>query len=284
MTYRCLIAFLALHDEAVMMPPEEEKERAKEYVEGVTCPEWQNGFLLADGTKFTLFQKPGLHGEAWFEKNKNYLIDCQVCSNPLRCQVILTCAFQIISLPQNLLIVDYSLGHTGSMYDTWAFRSTRTFKDHKKIFGHGEWMWADFAYTPETWSVAPFKKPVNGQLTADQRTYNYWVSKVSFMPCSKFNEPHCSQIRIRVEHMIGMLKGTFQSLKEIRIQLVNTKRHMVIIMWARVCIILHNLIIRIEGDNFDERWRECLVRIDRDDGANGDVDEDDEPKDTLEQA
>lgn len=78
-TYRCLIAFLALHDEAVMMPPEEEKERAKEYVEAATCPEWRNGFLLADGTKFVLFQKPGLHGEAWFDKNKNYSIDCQVC-------------------------------------------------------------------------------------------------------------------------------------------------------------------------------------------------------------
>jgi hypothetical protein len=81
-----------------------------------------------------------------------------------------------------------------------------------------------------------------------------------------------------------MLKGTFQSLKEIRIQLVNTKRHMVIIMWARACIVLHNLIIRIEGDNFDERWRESLVRTGRDDGANGDADEDDEPEDALEQA
>jgi len=77
-TYRCLVAFLALHDEVVMMPPEEEKERAKEYVERATCPEWRNGFLLADGTKFALFQKPGLHGEAWFDKNKNYSIDCQV--------------------------------------------------------------------------------------------------------------------------------------------------------------------------------------------------------------
>jgi hypothetical protein len=79
-TYRCLVAFLALHDEVVMIPPEEEKERAKEYVERVTCPEWRNGFLLADGTKFALFQKPGLHGEAWFDKNKDYSMDCQVCS------------------------------------------------------------------------------------------------------------------------------------------------------------------------------------------------------------
>jgi hypothetical protein len=78
-TYRCLVVFLALHDKVVMMPPEEEKERAKEYVEQVTCREWRNGFLLADGTKFPLFQKPRLHGEVFFNKNKNYSIDCQVC-------------------------------------------------------------------------------------------------------------------------------------------------------------------------------------------------------------
>jgi hypothetical protein len=78
-TYQCLVAFLALYDKAVMMPPEEEKEQAKEYVEGVICPEWWNRFLLADGTKFVLFQKPRLHGEAWFDKNKDYSIDCQVC-------------------------------------------------------------------------------------------------------------------------------------------------------------------------------------------------------------
>jgi len=79
MTYHCLAAFLALHDNAVMIPPEDEKERVKEYVEMATCLEWRNSFLLADGTKFPLFQKPGLHGKAWFDKNKDYSLDCQVC-------------------------------------------------------------------------------------------------------------------------------------------------------------------------------------------------------------
>src|SRR6266849_6410117 len=85
---------------------------------------------------------------------------------------------------------------------------------------------------------------------------------------------------------MGLLKGTFQSLKEIRIQLVNTKCHKLIIMWARICIILHNLIICIEGDNFDDQWRESLVRTGlehkRDAGDN--TDEEEEPRDALEQA
>jgi hypothetical protein len=88
-----------------------------------------------------------------------------------------------------------------------------------------------------------------------------------------------------VEHTIGLLKGTFQSLKEIRIQLINTKRHKIIVMWARVCIILHNLIIHIEGDNFDEEWREYLGRVGLNrDGVNGDMDEDDGLEDALEEA
>jgi len=145
-------------------------------------------------------------------------------------------------------------------------------------------MWADSAYPPETWSIAPFKKPVNGQLTADQRTYNYWVSKVRHVPLSELKETYCLQIRIRVEHTMGLLKGTFQSLKEIRIQLTNTKRHMIIIMWARVCIVLHNLIIRIEGDNFDEKWRDGLVQAGLDHGHGALLDEEVEPGDDLEWA
>lgn len=58
-------------------------------------------------------------------------------------------------------------------------------------------------------------------------------------------------------------------------------------MWARVCIVLHNLIIRIEGDNFDTQWREGLVRSGLDlarDGADSDEGDVDEPEDDLERA
>jgi hypothetical protein len=171
------------------------------------------------------------------------------------------------------------------MHDAWAFQSTRTFKNHDSIFGPGKWMWADSTYAPEVWSVAPFKKPVNRQLTVDQRTYNYWVSKVSYTLHLTLDISHYLQIRIRVEHMMGLLKGTFQSLKEIQIQVINAKRHKIVIMWARTCIILHNLIICIKGDNFDSTWRECLIRMGLDDkcGADGDADEE-EPRDALGQA
>lgn len=225
-TYRCLVAFLRMHDDVVLLPTAEEKERAKEYVEWATCPEWRDGFLLADGTKFPFFQKPGLHGEAWFDKNKDYSSDAQ-----------------IVATPHNLMIADYSLGHTGSVHDSLAFRSTRTYLEHERVFGPGEFMFADSAYPIETWSVAPFKKPRHRALTPDERTFNYWVSRV----------------RIRVEHTIGLLKGRFQSLLELRINVHNNQHHLYTIMWCRACIILHNLVLRIEGDTIDTKWVSQLI-------------------------
>ena len=62
---------------------------------------------------------------------------------------------------------------------------------------------------------------------------------------------------------------------------------MIIIMWARVCIVLHNLIIRIEGGNFDNVLRASLVQRglhDADAGAGGDSGDEDNPGDDLEQA
>ncbi|KAJ7720744.1 hypothetical protein DFH07DRAFT_784286 [Mycena maculata] len=64
------------------------------------------------------------------------------------------------------------------------------------------------------------------------------------------------QIRIRVEHCIGLLKGRFQSLFQLRIQVYDHKRHLWAIMWIRCCIILHNLIIRLESGAINEEWRQ----------------------------
>jgi hypothetical protein len=77
-TDRVIVALLSLHDDAVHFPDADHREQAKTFVEEHTCAEWRNGFLLVDGTKFPLFQRPGLHGDAWFDKDGEYSIDCQV--------------------------------------------------------------------------------------------------------------------------------------------------------------------------------------------------------------
>jgi len=73
-----IIALLSFHDEAIHFPDDVEKESSKSYVEKALCLEWCSGFLLADGSKFPFFQWPGLHSDAWFNKDGTYSIDCQV--------------------------------------------------------------------------------------------------------------------------------------------------------------------------------------------------------------
>ena len=80
LTNRVMVALLTLHDELIHLLTSEEKESAKGCVAGKSCPEWRDGYLMVDGTKFALFQWPGLHGDAWFNKNFNYSLDCQVCT------------------------------------------------------------------------------------------------------------------------------------------------------------------------------------------------------------
>jgi hypothetical protein len=78
-----MIAILQHHDDAIHFDPldtkdQEERKRAKQWVEQRTCREWRDGFLCVDGTPFNLFQKPGWHGEGFFDRKSNYSLMAQV--------------------------------------------------------------------------------------------------------------------------------------------------------------------------------------------------------------
>jgi len=82
-------------------------------------------------------------------------------------------------LSDSRAIVDYAVGHTGSVHNAQAFCATHIFKEHKCILAPGKWIWADSAYPSKMWCVTPFQKPAGGKLSPNQQTYNYHVSKVS---------------------------------------------------------------------------------------------------------
>ncbi|KAG2752747.1 hypothetical protein P692DRAFT_20723414, partial [Suillus brevipes Sb2] len=46
--------------------------------------------------------------------------------------------FQAVILPHTLLIVEYSLGHPGSVYNTFTFQSTYLYKEHANL-SRGGW-------------------------------------------------------------------------------------------------------------------------------------------------
>jgi hypothetical protein len=78
-TRRVIQAILMFHDEFVHWPSSEEKEAAKEWVEAASCAAWRDGWVFVDGTLVPLSDKPGHHGEAYFDRKSNYSLNVQVC-------------------------------------------------------------------------------------------------------------------------------------------------------------------------------------------------------------
>ncbi|KJA13255.1 hypothetical protein HYPSUDRAFT_116800, partial [Hypholoma sublateritium FD-334 SS-4] len=80
-TRQVIIAMLSLHDSVIRWPTEEEKEEAREWVEHAacdgSCPPWRDGFCMVDGMPVPLFEKPGYHGEAYFDHKSNYSLNVQ---------------------------------------------------------------------------------------------------------------------------------------------------------------------------------------------------------------
>jgi hypothetical protein len=77
---RVMIALLDQHDTFINFPApdSEDAERARQYVEAKSCPEWRNGIFAIDGSAINLYEKPGLYGEAFYDRKSNYSLNCQV--------------------------------------------------------------------------------------------------------------------------------------------------------------------------------------------------------------
>ncbi|KAG1869882.1 hypothetical protein F4604DRAFT_1926667 [Suillus subluteus] len=130
--YNCykwvMIAILQLHGQVIHFDllghkDQMEREQVKAYVESKTCCEWCGGFLCVDGTLSPLHEKPGWHGEGFFDKNLGYSLTAQV-----------------VIFPHNLRIVDYVISIPGSLHDSNVFTQTRVSWHPESFFGAGEWL------------------------------------------------------------------------------------------------------------------------------------------------
>lgn len=65
---------------------------------------------------------------------------------------------------------------------------------------------------------------------------------------------HLSRILIRLEHAIGYSKERFQSLKELRIQILNPQNFADATLWINSCIILHAFCINFEQHLVHDDW------------------------------
>lgn len=79
-TRQVIQAFLTFHDDVIHYPSAADKENVKEWVEAASCAAWRDGWLFVDGTLIPLADKPGFHGEAYFDRKSNYSLNVQVCT------------------------------------------------------------------------------------------------------------------------------------------------------------------------------------------------------------
>ena len=128
-----------------------------------------DGYCMVDGTPIILFQKPGYHGEAYFDRKSNYSLNLQV-----RRTLFYTCRLlqfrQLVTLP-NICIIDYVIGHCGSAYDLTVFHDSRTYHNSGHLFNENEWM-----YTLDNWCITPYKRP--HAALPENKTFNNHLSQV----------------------------------------------------------------------------------------------------------
>ncbi len=85
-----------------------------------------------------------------------------------------------------------------------------------------------------TWIVAPYKKPYRDE--AENAEFNN----------------HVSMVRIRSEHCIGFLKGWFQSLKNLQMQIKDEKEHKLATLWTVACMVVHNFALKHEAQEKED--------------------------------
>ncbi|RXW14818.1 hypothetical protein EST38_g11040 [Candolleomyces aberdarensis] len=214
-TDRCFTAIEALHDQFVKPLSSNEKEVEKEWIDGhlgISGSLWREGYLMYDGTIVVLSSRPGWNGDAYFTRKGNYGLN-----------------LQIGNVPSNLRIVDYSHGFTGSAHDAAAFEYTGASLHPDVLFQGQEFAWADSAYPISEHVIPVHRQPA------------------SFKPENKFFDRVVAGLRVRSEHCMGALKGRFQCLRGLRVNINSAEDHKRACRWITIAIILHNLVIDAEG-------------------------------------
>ncbi|KZT39960.1 hypothetical protein SISSUDRAFT_984079, partial [Sistotremastrum suecicum HHB10207 ss-3] len=86
--------------------------------------------------------------------------------------------------------------------------------------------------------------------TVSERVIPIHKKPAALEPANAAFDKMVSTIRVRSEHCMGALKGRFQSLRGLRV-LINRKRdHVFATRWIEMCMILHNLVVDVEGDEW----------------------------------
>jgi hypothetical protein len=107
----------------------------------------------------------------------------------------------------------------------------------EQFFDQNQFLLADSAYPSNQYTIPAYKGA--DLLIPENVDFNY----------------HLAQSRVRIEHAIGILKGRFASLREMRSQIRNRHEMKEAIKWIISCVVLHNLLADLK-DQWNELYEE----------------------------
>lgn len=160
---------------------------------------------VLDGTFVNLCQKPGVVPETFWSRKQRYSMNLQILCNHKR------------------EIIYYHVGYPGSCHDSTCFSHTDIYKHPEKYFSNGEYLLADCGYALGSNAIVSYRSPRGDQL--------------------EFNRKF-SSARIIVEHVMGLLKGRWSSLRGLRVQIQKKEDIESVNQWIVAILILHNMVMK----------------------------------------
>lgn len=138
---------------------------------------------LVDGTLLPLENKPSLLGDNYLSRKGCYAVSVLVvCDEVAR-------------------VLYYLAGWPGLVHDNRVWRNCKMFLNKDAFFSPMEYLPGDSAFTPGEHMIPTIKNAPKSNMRAEQSSFNTLLAKP----------------RVKSEHGIGLLKGRFPWLKNIRI-------------------------------------------------------------------
>lgn len=210
-TKRVMTAILSLENDMISWPDDDERRAIAERFHRNYGLKGCVGII--DGTPIVFNQRPAVDGEVYWSRKSEYSMNVQlICDD-------------------QMLIRFHLVGWPGSCYDSTVFERSFMYRNPLLFFSINQFLIADAGYGLEWFLCSPFRNPL-AQLEHNE-IFNYLFSRA----------------RCKIEHVNGVLKGRWMSLKSMTAQIRSEADFEYICNWIKCCIILHNFLV-MNNDEF----------------------------------
>lgn len=171
---------------------------------------------ILDGTHINFATRPSIDSETFFNRKKCYSYNVQLICDDKR------------------KVLFYLTGWPGSVHDSTIFGTSQIKQNERNFFTGEEYLLGDSGYALDKRTMTPYKG------TALENPLNQEFNKI------------ISAVRVVIEHVNGILKGRWSSLRGIRRQINKHEDFLWINNWIVCAIILHNILVELNDHWADE--------------------------------